>query len=210
MNLTLSTLPVFVITTETATARHQQINTICNSAGFHDVHYINGALFDKARLSFKQIQKKKSALVAEAHIKALTRVRPPFLILEDDVNLTECFKPVIEVPDDADCLYLGSSTWGYKNGRSMDKLSSGTKISRTLCKVQHMLGMHSIVYLTESYVQSTINNLTRCVSLNQYCDECVAEDMEFHNVYCVTYPYFYQNDGHNHIITAIPVGVYLS
>ena len=208
MIIDITKIPVFLITIENAKERHDKLNNIFNSIGFKNVEHINGKILDKTNLSFMEIQKKKSALVADAHIEALTKVKPPFLILEDDVNITESFKSIIEIPDDADSLYIGSSIWGMVDGKSTGYGTRGTKINNILCRPYNMLGIHSIVYITEAYVNATILNLKDCNNKDKFCDECIAEQMGNHKTYCTNYPYFYQNDGHNELVTATPLGVF--
>ena len=202
-------LPTYLITIETAKDRHEQITSICKNIGINNVTYINGKILDKTGLNFMEIQTKKSSLVADAHLQVLKNNKPPFLILEDDINVTESFKPTIDIPDDADCLYLGSSVWGMLNGVSTGGGTRGKKVNQRICKVDNMLGIHAIVYVTQKYVEQTIKNLETCIQKNKFCDECVAEDMINNNVYCVSYPYFYQNDGHNELVTGTPLGLYL-
>ena len=48
-------------------------------------------------------------VVLAQHI-ALKKIDPPFIILEDDATPSN-FTPEIEVPDDADAVYLGVSSW---------------------------------------------------------------------------------------------------
>ena len=38
-------------------------------------------------------------------------VDPPFIVFEDDCAIKN-FQPEIEIPDDADAVYLGVSSWG--------------------------------------------------------------------------------------------------
>lgn len=208
MIIDITKIPVFLITIENAKERHDKLNKIFNSIGFKNVEHINGKILNKTNLSFMEIQKRKSALVADAHIEALTKVKPPFLILEDDINITQYFKPKVEIPDDGDCLYLGSSVWGMVNGLSTGYGTTGTKINDVVCRTHNMLGIHSIVYITETYVNATILNLKNCNSKDKFCDECIAEDMQNHKIYCTNYPYFYQNDGHNELVTSTPLGVF--
>jgi hypothetical protein len=208
MIINITNIPVFLITIENAKERHNKLNGIFNSIGLKNVEHINGKILDKTNLSFMEIQKRKSALVADAHIEALTKVKPPFLILEDDINITGSFKPQVEVPDDADCLYLGSSVWGMVDGVSTGYGTAGTKVNDVVCKPYNMLGIHSIVYITKDYVDATILNLKNCNNKEKFCDECIAEEMVNHKTYCVNYPYFYQNDGHNDLVTTTPLGVF--
>lgn len=203
--MNLATLPVFWITIESAKDRHKKLSDIFAHFGFTNTHQINGEILDKTGMSFMEIQKKKSALVAKAHIEALRRTEPPFIILEDDVGVTEKLKMEIDIPPDADCVYLGSSIWGMKDGQSVAWGTKGTIIDSKYCRVQDMLGIHAILYLTKSYVEKTIQNLEDCIAKDQYCDECVALDMSNHRVYSTLYPFFYQDDGRNNQVTSIPL-----
>ncbi len=55
----------------------------------------------------------------------------PVLVLEDDCSPTDWYKSTVEVPDDADALYLGTSVrgltddWKYKDYRQ-DPMDRGT------------------------------------------------------------------------------------
>ena len=207
--MNLATLPVFWITIESAKDRHKKLSDIFAHFGFTNTHQINGEILDKTGMSFMEIQKKKSALVAKAHIEALRRTEPPFIILEDDVGVTEKLKMEIDIPPDADCVYLGSSIWGMDGVNSVAGGTKGTIIDSNYCRVQDMLGIHAILYLTKSYVEKTIQNLEDCISKDQFCDECVASDMINNRVYATSYPFFFQDDGRNNQVTLVPLAEYL-
>jgi hypothetical protein len=209
MLINLNKIPVMLITIESAKERHNNLNKLFDSIGFTNVEHINGKILDKTNLSFQEIQIQKSSLVAEAHIEALKKYEPPFLILEDDIDVTPAFNSSIELPDDADAYYLGSSIWGMLNGVSMASGTRGIKITKTASLIQGMLGIHSILYITKNYVNKTIENLEKCIQINRYCDECIAEDLVNNKIYCHNYPMFYQKDGHNDVVTSIPMEVYL-
>jgi hypothetical protein len=197
------------ITIESAKDRHEKMGKIFSQLGLANTHQINGEILDKTGLSFIEIQKRKSALVANAHIKAMQMFAPPFIILEDDVGVIEDnFKSDIEIPADADCVYLGSSVWGMNEGQSVCWGTKKQTIDANYCKVEDMLGIHAILYLNQDYVQHTIQNLLKCNRLEQYCDECIALDMKNHNVYCTNYPMFFQDDGRNNLVTSMPMADY--
>jgi hypothetical protein len=208
MIIDITTTPIFLITIDSAKERHKKVESIFNSLNANIIH-INGEILDKTGLSFMDIQTKKSALVANAHIKALKYCNPPFLILEDDVNAINKISTTYEIPDDTDAFYLGTSVWGMLNGQSVGGGTRGKKINSDISKVWGMLGIHAIAYITQAYVDHTIKNLENCISLNRFCDECIAEDMINHNVYCVNEPVFYQDDGHNDKVTLFPFKTYL-
>lgn len=209
MEIDLTKIPVIWITIDSAIERHKKMKDIFTSLGFSNTHQINGEILDKTSLSFIEVQKKKSALVADAHIKALQMFQPPFLVLEDDVGVIDAnFKRVIDVPSEADCVYLGSSVWGMNEGKSVCWGTKKRNVSEQYCIVEDMLGIHAILYLTSNYVERTVKNLSDCNSKGQYCDECVAMDMKNNNVYCTNYPMFFQDDGRNNLVTSMPMADY--
>lgn len=205
----ITKIPVLWITIESAKDRHEKMQSIFSKFGFQNTHQINGEILNKNGLSFVEIQTRKSALVADAHIKALQMFEPPFLILEDDVGVLDSyFKKEIDIPQDADCIYLGSSVWGMNNGQSVQWGTKKTPFNKTYCLVRDMLGIHSIVYTSNAYIEATVKNLKHCNSIGQYCDECIATDMKNHKVYCANYPMFFQDDGRNNLVTSMPMADY--
>ena len=178
-----------------------------NRFGITNVTMVHGEILDKRGMDFIEVQTKKSGLVADAHILALSTTKPPFLILEDDVMETKNHT-IFEIPDDADCLYLGSSIWGMSNGKSVQYGTKTSPHSEKYCLVRDMLGIHAVLYLTPTYVSDTIEMLKECKEKNQFCDECVAMNMENHRVYCVREPVFFQNDGLNERVTLFPLKDY--
>ena len=129
----------------------------------------------------------------------------PVLILEDDCWFTNGFDPIIEVPEGADAIYLGTSVYGMVGRTSTP---NGTKIepfNNRFDKPLNMLGIHAVLYLTEEYKKRTIENLLSARELDMYCDEPVAIDMQNHNVYSCAFPMLYQADGHNDQVTTTPL-----
>ena len=87
-------------------------------------------------------------------------VKPPVLILEDDVLLTEHFTDIIDVPDDADAIYLGTSAWGVKNNESMFKNLNIKKYNDQFYKIEYMTTTHAILFLSEKFFSEILNTLT--------------------------------------------------
>ncbi len=147
------------ITIEIAEERHTRMNKLFDTLGFSNTTQVNGVLVDKENKSFMEIQKEKTAAVADSHIEVLKKPGK-VLILEDDVWYTNAFDPVINFPEDADAVYLGTSVYGMVNGKSTP---NGTKIKvmdEVWDKPLNMLGIHAVLYLTESYKEKTANPKT--------------------------------------------------
>ena len=120
----------------------------------------------------------------------------PGLILEDDVEVTELFPEVtngkaeIEVPDDADAIYLGISH-GDGNYVAQD-------VGNGLCRISKMLAAHAILYTSERYIEQILKDVpTAMYELNQPFDVFVYQLQEHFNVYAYHHPMFYQADAKN-------------
>ncbi len=192
------------ITIESATDRHTRMNKLFDILGFGNTNQINGEIVDKENKQFLEVQQEKNHKVADSHILSLQKPGK-VLILEDDCWFTNTFDPILVVPDDADAIYLGTSVYGMTG---LGSTPNGTKIipvNERLDKPLNMLGIHAVLYLTESYKQKTIENLLSAREKQMYCDEPVAIDMANHNVYSCVYPMLYQKDGHNDQVTTVPL-----
>ena len=194
------------ITVDSFKDRHLKIKSLFESLGFDDTNQINGKPIERAGLE-------RSAEVGRAHAKALENPGQ-VLVFEDDVQVTSSFSPTLEnIPTDADAIYLGVSKYGvpFKNPapplgyRPMFSCYSNPyrnatryqKIDETWDKPLNMLGIHAVIYLTESYKKQTIQNFSIAVETGIPCDVPIAVDMKNHNIYSPVHPWFYQTNGNN-------------
>ena len=124
--------------------------------------------------------------VGLAQMNAIKTVKGslPALVLEDDVKESEHFEPVIEVPDDADAVYLGLS--------ECDK-SYGHQISDKFARIYDMQCGHAIVYLSQKYTDEVMEVGKYCLINEQIAfDHGTRHIMKQYNVYAPLNPYFYQ------------------
>ena len=124
----------------------------------------------------------------------------PFVLIEDDIEVKQ-WDPIIEVPDDADALYLGISGWGRMNGHS-GPFVQWEQVDGNLLRVYNMLSGHAIVYLSGEWVEMA----RRCCHhagyvIESYYDVQIAEVQRFFNIYALDDPYFYQtsSDGNQKV-----------
>jgi SAM-dependent methyltransferase len=102
--------------------------------------------------------------VALGHLKALrlSRARPPFLVLEDDCVFNHRFEPVIEVPVEAEALYLGSSIFGIEEPGQMSWGRADKVIwerhSPGYLRVHNMLARHAVLYLDPEFQATVIES----------------------------------------------------
>lgn len=142
--------------------------------------------------------------VSIGHLEALKLSKgSPVLVLEDDARITqEYFSDIYlssNLLDSADALYLGTSIFGRINNTTV---IGSTKVNKTECKdilkIDNMLSMHAILYLSSRYIQHTMDLLLEfCNNPIGGVDDAIADSMKDYNVYALSSPIFYQNDGHS-------------
>ena len=95
--------------------------------------------------------------VGQTHINCLEENKDamPFLILEDDATHTEDYQNTIEVPDQTDAIYLGTSH-GDGGYMAMD-------IGGGLLRIGKMLAAHAVLYITDKYRQAVIEVAKECL-----------------------------------------------
>ena len=116
----------------------------------------------------------------------------PFILVEDDIKLTH-FDHIIDVPDDADAIYLGVSKMGNVDGRDKEELIvSKVEGYDNLYRVYNMLATHAVVYLNMDYVKSTHDAAQKYLDQGLPHDLGIAENMKNWNVYAFDKPMFIQ------------------
>jgi hypothetical protein len=183
--INITKIPAFYINLENHKEKNDNMCKLLSFIGFESIVRIEGVLDRENPI----------AGCSKAHHKALSSLRAPFILLEDDcVLFKQNIVTEIEIPDDADALYLGVSSWGRMNGHNgfylqYDKIDEQSNLLR----IYNMLGGHSIIYLTEDY-----KKMCEKVSyhagyvIKNYQDVGFAEMQKFFNVYSLNTPMFYQ------------------
>jgi hypothetical protein len=125
----------------------------------------------------------------------------PVLIMEDDCNITEWYNSTIEVPDDADAVYLGTSIrgltadWKYKDYRSDPIWHNSPTILGDfgqVYKITNMLSTHAIMFVSKQYKEYCINLVEYRILDDLPVDIIYAEGMKKYNIYAPKKPFFYQ------------------
>jgi len=183
--INITNIPAVYINLEKHKEKNDSMYDLLSSVGFKIIERIEGVLDIENPV----------AGCSKAHHKALSSFKAPFVLFEDDCVLFE--KNVItqiQLPDDADALYLGISSWGRMNGHNgfylqYDQFEENTNLLR----IYNMLGGHSIIYLTEDYrkICEKVSYHAGYV-IKDYQDIGFAEIQKFFNVYSLNYPMFYQ------------------
>lgn len=185
MKLDLREIPVVYMNLGHHIEKNEYMSSMLTKMGFKNIQRIEGVLDSE----------NPTAGCSKAHHKALSTFKAPFILFEDDCQLMEeNFNPLIELPDNADALYLGISSWGRMNGHDgecvqYDILDNTSNVLR----IYNMLGGHSIVYLSDFYREmcSKIAYHAGYV-IKDFQDVGFAEVQRFFNVYTLDNPIFYQ------------------
>lgn len=150
------------------------------------------------KLQFKNIIHYKSGTekypicLNNATIDIFSKYKPPFLLLEDDIQPTQDIPDYLEIPDNTDAFYLGLSGrrahafYNYDEGDSKFE-----HIKNELFKVKNMLGGHAILYLTPNYICNLRNQLI--TKPDYYNDVIMGQIQNKYNIYCNRKSYFYQS-----------------
>jgi hypothetical protein len=126
---------------------------------------------------------------AQSHIDILddSNYDTPLLILEDDAEFSEAFNPIINIPDNADGIYLGVSTGnrGYKTKR----------YNQDYLRIGGILATHAILYVKPDFKTIMSQAAKHCIYDLQQPWDVGAASVQFHTkVYTPNKPYFYQAD----------------
>lgn len=140
----------------------------------------------------------------------------PVLILEDDVALTDWYSDIVDVPDDADVVYLGTSTHGLKpKWKTMGLwdnfwLHPPTFLSKhnNFFKIQNMLSGHAILHITNKFINDCLPYMR--YNINDFMGQDVVwAEMSIknnYNIYAACHPYFFQDDyGNQRLNTITPL-----
>ncbi len=193
MNLDLRKITALYINLLQDTGRNNDMKKLFKTCGFES-HYRIDAEYTPNSLAGCSL----------SHHNALNEVEPPFILFEDDC-VVKNFKPIIEIPDDADAVYLGISSWGRMNSHSgpfvqYEDLGGG------LLRIYNMLSAHAILYLNQEYVSLCSRISEQATSIADHQDIGFAEIQRYFNVYAFDDPMFYQSssNGTDQPLTTYP------
>lgn len=192
MKLNLRNLDTYYINLDEGEERRQRTESILNKLNFSSVTRVPGIKTDDGKVGCARSQHK---------VLSDMSISTPFLLLEDDILFTGNDDFNIEIPDDADALFLGVSQWARYLSFSGPFLHY-RKIDDKIVQVYNMLSGHAVIYLSDEYRQV-------CSRISKYCgyqlldhmDNGYAEIQKYYNVYSLDFPIFKQN-GHNGGVTS--------
>lgn len=182
MKIKLTDIPVYYVNLEGEDEKRKNTESMLKNLGFKYVERFNAIRHEAGRIIG----------CARSHYEILKNIEPPFIILEDDCAINRKFKSIVEIPDNADALYLGISHWGRYIGHSGPFVHT-TKVNNEIVRVHNMLATHAILYQSKEYV-----DICRRVAyhhgyeIEDHLDIGFAEIHKFYNVYSFDEPIFRQ------------------
>ena len=201
MKIDLRKIPAVYMNLKQHEEKNEKMQNLLGECGFETIIRVEG--------SYRPDN--PPAGCAGAHYVGLSKIDPPFILFEDDCLLHN-FKTEIEVPGDADAVYLGTSQWARYFSFSGPFVHYDI-VDKDIVRVYNMLGGHSILYLTEDYVrmcQRISHHASEVIGYNQ--DPGFAEVQKYFNIYSVNDPFFKQS-GYNNAVTTCKVtdiGIHVS
>ena len=190
MKIDLTKIPVYWINSDSAIDRAENMNKLLTACRFENHQRFPAIMHENKVIG-----------CALSHIKALTEIKDEmFILMEDDIQSTNHLKMNIEIPDDFDAFYLGTSYWPNDLNRSKLSLMSNstqkTKISEDLYQISYMTALHSVLYRNNQYkidASISINDYLRNPNGNLHCDVAIAEIQKDYKIYAPSHPFFYQS-----------------
>jgi hypothetical protein len=150
-------------------------------------------------IHYKSSTEKYPLCLNNATIDIFSKYKPPFLLLEDDIESNfDTIPDELYIPDDTDAFYLGLSKGGGHKYNNYDEGSSQfSQRQHNILKVENMLTTHAILYVTQNYIHQIRNQLIS--KPTYYNDVIISQNQYKYNIYCHNHCYFYQAkefDGH--------------
>lgn len=190
-------IPIYYINLDSDIEKKNKIENILLNAGFKNINRVSGLTGTTSVNG-----------CARSHQNVLQNIKfqGPFLVLEDDVNITEDFNPKIEVPENSDAVYLGTTLAGRISGKTTHP-PIARKENKDYYQIYNMLSAHAILYTSEDYVKFLSRVIKLALEFDTHQDIIRASSMKFFSVYAISKPMFFQDDdkGDVRIITKAEV-----
>jgi len=184
-------IPVFYINLEEHTQNKIEIEEKLRSKGFTNINRVPGIRVSgyNSKAYLQQIDHFMGVGLAQINAMRCANQKLPALVLEDDVDFSEDFNPFIQVPKNADAVYLGVSCVGNAYGYKLKPPFENT------IKIFNVLAAHAILYVNTDFVNQVIE-LSKNSLIKDQCpfDLPLSTFINTKNVYSPLKPYFYQSN----------------
>jgi hypothetical protein len=187
MKIDLREIPVVWINLDSAKQNAEKMNQRFQKYGFKHTFRKAGLIIPPPPGTDKSIAHFKGC--GKSHIDILDNkdYSSPLLVLEDDIEFTDSFNPVIDIPDDSDGVYLGISHGNlyYQTCRH----------DENYLRIAGVLAAHAILYVTPAFREAMSNIGKHCLNvLNRPWDMGTAAVQQHFKVYTPNEPVIYQSN----------------
>jgi hypothetical protein len=120
----------------------------------------------------------------------------PFGLLEDDANKYRDFPETIEIPDNTDILYIGTSIYGYNHSIKCANLNVFTESidnRSDIYKINNMLSTHGFIITSIKGLNYLKKAMNIAYNMDIGWDIILAGMQSYYNVYCLKTPLVYQD-----------------
>ena len=120
----------------------------------------------------------------------------PFLLVEDDIGITNILE--FTIPLDADAIYLGLSLCASHPTEIRNAYySKFEKYTADQVKVINMLATHAVFYVSRKYKEAVIKAMDKSIEMDIVNDICISRIQKDYTIYANKIPSFYQSDEFN-------------
>lgn len=187
MIIDLREIPVIWINLDSATKNAETMTKRLSDLGFKNTKRKSALIIqpppgtDRSIFHFMGCGKSHTSILLDDSIPT------PLLILEDDVEFTENFNPVLNIPDDVDGVYLGISH-GNVNYKTK-------KYNDDYLRIGGVLATHAILYLTPQFRQIMGELGNYCLDIMKHPWDIASSNLQFkYKVITPNLPFCYQSD----------------
>lgn len=190
MIIDITKLPTYYINLDEKPDRRKKMDRLLVDHGFTNVRRFHG----------KKAGKRVGCSMSHASLlqQVIKNNVYPCLILEDDLEIYK-FRKNIEIPDDADAMYLGFSRYGWNHNQDepFPKSLKITELNDEYHRVYNMLARHAIIHFNPVYDQACVDimhNFIEDPDTYKAGDVSISKFHPEYKVYALNEPIFYQDD----------------
>jgi hypothetical protein len=135
------------------------------------------------------------ARMVDRGLRDQDRTKPfqSFILLEDDASKYRSIPSYLDIPDDADIVYLGLHDWGYGRDTPIHVVYS-THYDNDLIRVKNLLATHAVMICSATGAAL----MERCMMESYYLDTPwdipITHAQPFYKVYAFKTPLIYQDN----------------
>ncbi len=136
----------------------------------------------------------KTSNTGESHFRLLEQTilkdGNPILILEDDADVELSFNPNLDIPEEADCVYLGTSHGDLRYGAK--------DIGHGWLQVERVFATHAILHMSKQYAEDMVCIGRKWTEEGKPFDVGLAYELQRkHRVCTPCEPLFFQSETRN-------------